>query len=255
DETLQRRHATWFAAQAQTLMSSGFGPNARANLLRQDLPNARAALEWAEMRRDAVLGLQLAGFTRLWEIVGAAGEARRWMTMSLALDTKARAEGAPTAPMRLRAARLNGLARLLLNHGDLKHAEEAAQDAVALAQEIADPALLGDTFATRGMIAQAGGDSKQAIAAFTQSVAHAGPDTSGEAGYRAYFYLAEVARHEGDIARAHALLESALAGAEATQSAWDCAVIMTMLAHLERQMQDNNQALRRYLDSLNRFHS
>src|SRR6185312_8660103 len=201
DETLQRRHATWFAAQAQTLMSSGFGPNARANLLRQDLPNARAALEWAEMRRDAVLGLQLAGFTRLWEIVGATGEARRWMTMSLALDTKARAEGAPTAPMRLRAARLNGLARLLLNHGDLKHAEEAAQDAVALAQEIADSALLGDTFATRGMIA------------------HAGPDSSGEAGYRAYFYLAEVARHEGDISRAHALLESALAGAEATQSA------------------------------------
>ena len=44
-----------------------------------ELPNARAALEWAEEKNEAEVGLRLAGFARLWHVRGQMSEAERWM--------------------------------------------------------------------------------------------------------------------------------------------------------------------------------
>jgi predicted ATPase/DNA-binding XRE family transcriptional regulator len=252
-DACQRRHAAYYASLARSLMSVGFGPDSRADLLARNLTNARAALEWAQERREAVLGLQLAGFTRLWNICGMNGEAERWLATMLALDAEARSAGESTAPQSLRVERLYGLARVRLNAGKLELAEVAAQESLALARQIGDENGLCDAYATLGMIAQARGDIEQATAAFTQSVAHAGSEAWGERRYRALYYLAEIARQVGDLDRARSLLDDALAGARAAENDWDCAVMTTMLAHLERQQQIYDVARAHYLDGLDRF--
>src|SRR6266487_254101 len=67
EEQCRRRHAAYYARLAETVFAH-FGPEpgvrkARvAFTLAQELPNARAALQWAEERQEAELGLQLAGF-------------------------------------------------------------------------------------------------------------------------------------------------------------------------------------------------
>ena len=216
DEACRRRHATYYAAQAATMVFSGASASTTIVGSAQELPNARAALEWAEARREAELGLRLAGFARLWDMRGAAGEAEHWLERMLALDAEARATGDPCAPQSLRVERLYGYARALLNHGKFEQAEVFARESVALAQDTNDQRGLSDAYATLGMIAQAKGDIEQATAAFTESVTHASPDACSESWYHALYYLAELARYQGDFNRAHALLESALAGAQAT---------------------------------------
>lgn len=255
EEERRRQHAAFFAAQADALMSTGFGA-APAQLI-LELPNARAALEWAAERRDAALGLRLAGFARLWQVRGATGEAIHWQVAMLALDAEARVAGAPTAPITVRVMHLYGYARTLLNHGEFAAAEARARESAALARAEApdDADGLSNAYATLGMIAQARGDLDQAAAAFTESVAYAGPDARSEARYRALYSLGELARNQGDLDRAHPLLHQALAGAEAAGNAWDSAIMTTVLAHLERQRGAFAQARSRYLDGLARFHA
>ena len=255
EETCRQRHANYHAALAQSLLSAGFGRGHDAELLGRELPNARVALEWALERHDAELGLRLAGFSRIWFIRGVARETEHWFSAMLALDAEARAAGAPAAPLALRVQMLYGYGRTLINYGRIEQAEVFAQEAVALARQIGDHDGLSDALATVGLIAQAKGDLEQATTAFTESVTQAGPDARIEARYRSLYYLAEVARHQGELDRAHGFLEQALSGAKAADNAWDCAIMTTMLAHVERQQEDNAQAHRHYLDCLASFHS
>ncbi len=255
EEICRRRHATYCAMLAQSLLSVGFGRGHDAELLDQELPNARAALEWALERRDAEIGLRLAGFCRIWFIRGVAGETDYWFSAMLALDAEARAAGAPASPPALRVQMLYGYGRTLINYGRIEQAEVFAQEAVVLARQIGDHDGLSNALATVGMIAQAKGDLEQATTVFTESVAQADPATNNEARYRALYLLAEVARHQGELDKAYGLLEQALAGAEAADNAWDGAIMITMLARLERQQQDNDQARRHFLESLARFHA
>ncbi|HEY6539914.1 MAG TPA: helix-turn-helix domain-containing protein, partial [Ktedonobacteraceae bacterium] len=82
EELYRRRHAAYYAQLAETVMVY-FGTEQRARephfALMLELPNARAALEWAEEKNEAELGLRLAGFTRLWQVRGQMSEAERWM--------------------------------------------------------------------------------------------------------------------------------------------------------------------------------
>jgi hypothetical protein len=105
------------------------------------------------------------------------------------------------------------------------------------------------------MVAQARGDLEQVASAFTTSVEYASQDMRSEGRYRALFRLGELARNRSDFTQAHTLMAEAMAGAQAAGNAWDCAVTMTMLAHLERQQHDNVRARPRYLESLKQFHA
>src|SRR6266478_7574773 len=71
EELCRRRHAAYYARLAETVMAYfGVEQGAREShfALTLELPNARAALEWAEEKNEAELGLQLAGFARLWHV-------------------------------------------------------------------------------------------------------------------------------------------------------------------------------------------
>ncbi len=130
EEQCRRRHAAYYARLAETVFAH-FGPEpgvrkARvAFTLAQELPNARAALQWAEERQEAELGLQLAGFTRLWHVRGQMSEAERWMERMLALDLRAREQGEPTAPLTLRIQFLYGIGRTMVRHGKVERRAEA----------------------------------------------------------------------------------------------------------------------------------
>lgn len=255
EETFARRHAAYFANLARALMSIGIQSHVGIESLAEESDNVRAALEWACGHGDAELAMQLVGFARVWDIRGAVGEAEQWLERALSLDSEARERGARSVPMSLRVERLYGFARMSLNRGRLERAQTKAEQAVKLAQQIDDEDGMANAFATLGLIAQARGDSDQAVESFTESVAHADRASGSELAYRARYFLAESARLRGDFVRARALLEQALAGAKSADNAWDCAITMTMLAHLERLQHDNVRARPRYLESLKQFHA
>ncbi len=256
EEQCRHRHAAYYAGLAETVFAH-FGPEQGARdahvvlALAQELPNARAALQWAEERQEAELGLRLTGFTRLWHVRGQMSEAERWMERMLALDLRAREQGEPTAPLTLRIQFLYGIGRTMVRHGKVEHgAEAAAYEALQLAQRIDDQNGMGNAFATLGMIAQANGKLDEAEAAFAESYTYARLREQKGLMSRALVGLAEVARTGGDVAHATALSEEALVQAQALGITWDIPTILTLLGHLARELQHYAEAKARYREAL-----
>ena len=256
EEQCRRRHAAYYARLAETVFAH-FGPEpgvrkARvAFTLAQELPNARAALQWAEERQEAELGLQLAGFTRLWHVRGQMSEATRWMERMLALDLRAREQGEPTAPLTLRIQFLYGIGRTMVRHGKVERGAEAfAKEALHLAQRIGDHNGISSAFATLGMIAQANGKLDEAEAAFTESYTHARMIEHRGLISHALILLGDLARMQGDVARATTLLEEALAGVQASGMTWDIPMTLALLGHLACQQQNYALAKARYQEAL-----
>jgi predicted ATPase/transcriptional regulator with XRE-family HTH domain len=256
EEQCRRRHAAYYARLAETIIAY-FGPEQGvraahfALALAQELPNARAALEWAEERREAELGLRLTGFARLWHVRGQMSEAVSWMERMLALDQRAREQGEPTAPLTLRIERLQGPGRTLVRYGKVERgAEAAAYEALQLAQSIGDQNSMSNAFFTLGMIAQASGKLDEAETAFTESYTHARLIEQRGWMSRALVQLADVARMRGDVARATALSEEALAVEQALGMTWDIASTTTLLGHLASRQHNYAQAKARYREAL-----
>ena len=256
EEQCRRRHAAYYARLAETVFAH-FGPEpgvrkARvAFTLAQELPNARAALQWAEERQEAELGLQLAGFTRLWHVRGQMSEATRWMERMLALDLRAREQGEPTAPLTLRIQFLYGIGRTMVRHGKVeRRAEAAAYEALHLAQHIGDHNGISNAFATLGMIAQANGKLDEAEAAYTQSSTHARMIEHRGLISHVLILLGDLARMQGDMARATTLLEEALADVQASGMTWDIPMTLALLGHLACQQQNYALAKARYREAL-----
>jgi len=256
EEQCRRRHAAYYARLAETVFAH-FGPEpgvrkARvAFTLAQELPNARAALQWAEERQEAELGLQLAGFTRLWHVRGQMSEAERWMERMLALDLRAREQGEPTAPLTLRIQFLYGIGRTMVRHGKVeRRAEAAAYEALHLAQRIGDHNGISNAFATLGMIAQANGKLDEAEAAYTQSSTHARMIEHRGLISHVLILLGDLARMQGDMARATTLLEEALADVQASGMTWDIPMTLALLGHLACQQQNYALAKARYREAL-----
>ena len=251
---VRRRHASYYTLLADTIIAY-FGPEQGVRdaqfALAQELPNARAALQWAEEKREAELGLRLTGFARLWHVLGQMSEAEVWFERMLALDLWAREHGEHTAPLSLRIERLYGLTRTLVRHGRAdRGAETYAKEASRLAQSIDDQKGISNAYSTLGMIAQASGRLDEAEFAYTESYAFARLIDQSGLMSRALFGLADLARMRGDVARATALLEEALASAQASGMTWDMANIMTVLGHLACHQKNFAVAKARYCEAL-----
>jgi predicted ATPase/DNA-binding XRE family transcriptional regulator len=259
EDDCRRRHAAYYAGLAEMVhMHFGPGQGVRAvdfsQAMAQELPNARAALEWAEAREEAELGLRLTGFARLWHVRGQMSEAERWFERMLALDRRARAQNSAVAPLTLRIRVLFGLGRTLVQHGKAdERAEAYAREALDLAQSILDHASLSEVLATLGMIAQANGKHDEAEAAFAESLVHARLSSQHGLVGRALMHLADVAGLQGDVVRATTLAEEALADARARGMTWDIALLTTRLGHLARQQQDYALAKARYREALTHY--
>ncbi|HEY7832426.1 MAG TPA: helix-turn-helix domain-containing protein [Ktedonobacterales bacterium] len=252
-DRLRRQHAEYYADLAETAASLGPGQGTASAHLAAELPNARAALEWAAEYDEAEIGLRLAGFGRLWHLRGAMAEAIAWQEGMLALDAHARERGRPAAPLALRNRRLYGFARTLLGAGDLARAEPLAARAAELARLTGDEDGISNACATLGMIAQASGNLDAAEAAYTESCAHAPAADHASLHAQALVHLAELRRLRGDMAHAESLLQEALAMARAGGDAWDTAIVAGLLGRLMQQRHGHAQARVHFQDALKAF--
>lgn len=257
EELYRRRHAAYYARLAETAMAYfGAEQGAREShfALTLELPNARAALEWAEEKSEAELGLRLTGFTRLWHVRGQMSEAEQWLERMLALDQRAREWGEQVAPLTLRIAMLYGFGRTQVRHGRAEHiAETYANEALHLARSIGDQNGMCNAYATLGMIAQANDKLDEAERAYTESYRLARLLEHSGLMSRAMSHLSDVASMRGDLERATALLEEALANARVSGMTWDIPIMTAMLGHLARQQQRYDLAKARYREALLRF--
>ena len=241
EELCRRRHAAYYARLAEIIMAYfGAEQGAREShfALTLELPNARAALEWAEENNEAELGLRLAGFTRLWHVQGQMSEAEQWMARMLALDQRAREQEEQTAPLTLRIALLYGFGRTQVRHGRTEHiAEVYAIEALHLARSIGDRNGMCNAYATLGMLAQANGKLGEAEHAYTESYTLARLIKHSGLMSRAMYHLSDVASMRGELERATALLEEALEIARVSGMTWDIPIMTAMLGNLACQQQ------------------
>ena len=100
------------------------------------------------------------------------------------------------------------------------------------------------------MIAQASGKLDEAEAAYTESYRHARMIEHSGLLSAALHLLGGLAGLRGDAARATALLEEALANAQALGITWDIPIMTTLLGHLARQQQNYPLAKARYREAL-----
>lgn len=254
EQERRRCHANYFATMADTIIHFGPGMRAQGADPAPELANARAALEWALSAEEVTLSMRLAGFGRIWHILGQKREAITCQERVLALDQRIRAIDAQrAAPLAFRIEKLYSLARMLLGYGDYERAETCADEALRLAQLIDDEEILSNAYATRGMVAQARGQYDDAASAFTASYALTTPDDPSGLRYRVLALLAETEQQRGneDIAMTH--LESAKVASIAIGNTWDTACISAMLGILAQKRGDAIRATRAFREALTIF--
>jgi predicted ATPase/DNA-binding XRE family transcriptional regulator len=249
EEPCRRRHAVYYAQLAERAWSELPGQRAQEAFLLQDIPNVRAAIQWAEEQREVALGLQLARFSwGGWFSQGQISEGEGLLERMLALSWQSgKQEEVPFGP---RAVALYGFGQSLLRRGKTERAEAIAREALERAQRSGDHCGICSALAILGQIAQRSGNLDEAAIFLVESDEHARlggfPDLRGFTSRN----LAELARMQGDLVRATTLYEEALAVARATGMTFGVAMIMTMLGHLARQQQNYAQAKVRYREGL-----
>jgi predicted ATPase/DNA-binding winged helix-turn-helix (wHTH) protein len=135
-----------------------------------ELANLRAALEWALGEDgDAALGAQIAGASaRFWFEAGHFSEGRKWLTQAL---ERAPADLDVAAQIRLR----RGLADLSL---DAAVAAQSAQQALELAEDQEDPAVLGVCLRALSAARYRLGDYEAAQSLTRRALGHLGAQTA-----------------------------------------------------------------------------
>jgi len=248
EEAYRRRHAAYFARLSESAWSEVPGQRAQEAFLLQDVPNVRAAIQWAEEQQEVALGLQLARFSwGGWISQGRINEAEGLLERILALSWQS---GKQEIPFGSRAVALYAFGQSLLRRGKTERAEAVAREALERAQRCGDHCGICSAQAILGQMAQRNGNLAEAAAFLAESDEHARlggfPNLRGIA----LRNLAELARMQGDLARATTLYEEALAVARATGTIFGVALIMTMLGHLARQQQNYALAKARYREGL-----
>ena len=248
EESCRRRHAVYYAHLSESASSQVPTQRAQAASLLKDIPNIRAAIQWAEEQQEVALGLQLVRSSwGGWFSQVYITEAEELLERMLALSWQSGKQGVPFGP---RAVALYGFGQSLLRRGKTQRAETVAREALERAQRSGDHCGISSALAILGQIAQRDGNLDEAATFLMESDEHA--RLGGFLDLRGITLrnLAELARMQGDLARAIMLYEEALAVARALGTTFGIALIMTMLGHLARQQQNYAQAKAHYRESL-----
>lgn len=248
ETTFERRHAEYFARLVADLGWIGHDQNARDQRLERELPNARAALAWAQRSDEPGLGMMLATpLGRWWYSRGAFDESERWLRVMLALDTSAHAH---RAPPQLRVAALYALVLIALDRRQYEAADEMAREGLALALQHGDGARAGNMLTELGHVAEARGDLDAAMTFFEQGLAQYQQGGEGAAVGRTLSSLGNLARARGDYTRAREYLEQALAWARKRDFGFAIASGLVSLGHVACEQGDYARAATLYRESL-----
>jgi len=248
EESCRWRHAAYYACRGESVAPFGPGQGAGKTQLVLDFPNARAALQWAEERQEATLGLRLARvFGEMWFSYGHMHEAEVWLGRMLALDWQA---GAPEALLVLRAEALHTLADVLLGLGKLERVEALATEALERARQSGDQSCMSIAWGILGMAAKAQGKFDEAAAWFTESVSHARLTGHLSIDGIALRNRVELAWIQGDLALATTLVEEGRLRAQSEGITFVVAGNTNMLGHLAHQQGNYALAKTRYQEAL-----
>jgi tetratricopeptide (TPR) repeat protein len=157
----------------------------------------------------------------------------------------------------VRSQALYRAAQLTMHLGERDRARTFAEEALMQAERTGDDTDISNALALLGSIALARGAEEEAATYFTESYTAA--KRAKDAGdphqiSLSLLHLGELARKQGDVARATAFLEEALAYVRAIDMTWGIANILTLLGHLARGQQDYKRAEVCYRESLALFH-
>ncbi|HEY6406359.1 MAG TPA: tetratricopeptide repeat protein, partial [Ktedonobacteraceae bacterium] len=248
EEPCRRRHAVYYASLSEGDSSEVPGQRVQEAFLLQEVPNVRAAIQWAEEQQEVALGLQLARFPRgSWFSQGQKSEAEEILERMLVLSWQSGEQRVPLGP---RAEVLYAFGQILLSRGKTQRAEVVAREALSRAQKSGDHCAICSSLAILGQIAQRSGNLDEAATFFVKSDEHARLGGSPALQGITLRNLAEMARMQGDLARATTLYEEALTVVRSIGMTFGVALIMTMLGHLARQQENYPVAKTRYREGL-----
>lgn len=167
-ETVQARHLQICLELAREAEQQVYGPDQMSWLeyLEDELPNLRAALEWAFSNPPTEVrvaeGLQIVcALYRFWQGRGYLSEGRAWLERGLSFPVSAA----------VRAQALNGLGWLMHQLGDARPAIAIQQESVALYRQLQDATGLSGALDSLGDAAWAFGDYALAADAYEESLA------------------------------------------------------------------------------------
>jgi non-specific serine/threonine protein kinase len=134
-EAVQRRHSAFFLALAEQAEPELAGAQQGVWLARleQEHDNLRAVLQWTIERREAELGLRLAGaLSQFWSTHGHLSEGRRWLEGLLAVA------GNSGAALAVRAKAVSGAGLLAEDQSDYHRGAALWEKGLALFRDLGD---------------------------------------------------------------------------------------------------------------------
>jgi DNA-binding CsgD family transcriptional regulator len=151
-DAVRSRHRDHYTGLAGLLDApAGSDYEQRIEQAESEIANLRAAFLWSRENSDVELALALASSLQpLWQARGRLREGLAWLDVALA-DDNAQHPGVAAA---VRARALADRARLAIWVGDADSLDQA-QQALAIAREVDDPALLARALTACGLVATA----------------------------------------------------------------------------------------------------
>jgi predicted ATPase/class 3 adenylate cyclase/Tfp pilus assembly protein PilF len=201
---LKRRQASWALGLAEEAEAGLSGAKQAVWLERLDveLPNIRAAVDWALASGEAEILLRLiAPLNRFWRAHGNAQEARGWLEQGLQ---------APGVADEVRANALWTVARQAMAQSDYRNALPRIEEALELFRALGRPREVVFALSELGWIALHRGelDRAEELVAEASELARASGDDRAVAA--ALDAAAAAAEGRGDLARARSLSEEVL---------------------------------------------
>ena len=155
-DAVRARHRDYYTALAGLLDApAGSNYEQRIDQAETEIDNLRGAFGWSRENSDVELALALASSLQpLWQARGRVREGLAWFDTALADLAAQHFEVAAT----VRARALANRAVLAIWLGDTDSLDQA-QQALAIAREVGDPALLARALTARGLIAAVSADA------------------------------------------------------------------------------------------------
>lgn len=209
----------------------------------RELVNTRAAIEWfkANDNPQAVLQL-LSSSTLYWDLRPFLSEVYSWLTWAL--------DASPTEPSALRIGALNLASFLLPVLGHIPEAEALAAEAIAAAEALGDPFLLGSARFSLAIVQEDAGDIEAAAASHASAI-----ELLDLAGQQIWSAWAKAEYGDklillGEVDRGVALLAESRACMERLDYQWTQSLLFGQQGHAARAQGDLPAAIRFFKESL-----
>jgi predicted ATPase len=252
-EALQREHALYFMRLAEEAEATlrGTGQTGWFDRLGEEYDNFRAALGWSTNTGESEIALRLSGaLWQFWQYWGYYDEGRNWLERAIGLP-------GDRGLIRARAGAFGAASTMAWFQGDLAAARSYAEQSVALAREITEPAVdatrnraLGYALITLANAAAFQGDFEVARSAGEESVARLRGTADRWSLAMSLLNVGIGASIQGDYTRAQAAFEESETLFRDVGATLGLAHALSSLGDIARVAGDHNRAKGLYEEGL-----